>query len=144
MVGYVLAYACWILVAVGSILTVLRIRSVFDFIWIKTGGDWLALVAIDRLGMVFLSLAALAYGVLAEDRFRTSIDVARAERVKTEVRSSDQREDLRESKVATTLKRWGLGILARRFAVTVTPLLVVLVLTYLGERLPYLWLAGPR
>ena len=144
MVGYVLAYACWILVAIGSILTVLRIRSAFDFIWIKTGGDWLALVAIDRLGMVFLSLAALAYGVLAEDRFRTSIDVARAERVKTEVRSSDQREDLRESKVATTLKRWGLGILARRFAVTVTPLLVVLVLTYLGERLPYLWLAGPR
>lgn len=143
VVGYLLAYACWTVVALISVLAILRIRSTFNFIWVMMSGDLLVLRAIDRLVMVFLCLACLAYVMFAEDRFRSSIGIARSERAKAEVRSSDQTEDSHEDQRLGTLSRWGLGILARRFAVMVTPLLVVLILTYLSERLSHLWLASP-
>jgi len=144
VLGYLLAYTCWILVALLSMWAILRIRSTFNLVWRIRSGSLLTLRAIDRLGMVFLCLICMAYVVFAEHLFQSSIGIARRERAKTEVHSSDQIEDSQENKGLGKLKRWGLGILARRFAATVTPPLVVLVLTYLTERLSFLWLASLR
>jgi len=144
VLGYLLAYTCWILVALLSMWAILRIRSTFNLVWRIRSGSLLTLRAIDRLGMVLLCLICLAYVVFAEDLFRSSIGIARRERAKVEVHSSDQIEDSQENKRLGTLKRWGLGILARRFAATVTPPLAVLILTYLTERLSFLWFASLR
>ena len=140
--GYLLAYTCLILVALLSMWAILRIRSTVNFVWLMMSGSLLTLRAIDRLGIVFLCLICLAYIVFAEDLFQTSIGIARMERAEAEVRSSDQTEDSQESKGPGLLKRWGLGILARRFATTLVPPLVVLILTYVAERLSFLWVAS--
>ena len=137
VLGYLLAYACLILTASLSLLTILQMRVATNFVWLAMGGSMRTQRAIDRFGLVLLGLIWMAYVIFAENLYRSSIDIARRERAMPRARSSVQTQGAQQEKVSGALRRAGLDILARRFLVTVTFPIVLLVSGYLIVRLSF-------
>jgi len=143
MMAYALAYVCWAIVALSAVLAILQLRSALTSVWMLLRGDPLVLLAVDRLGTVFLCLAWLAYGVLAEDWFRSSVSTAMTERQEGSCHPGSSSGPA-ERKLSARLHTWGLRLLGRRFSMLVAPPVVLFALAYLAERLCRRALAGPR
>ena len=137
VLGYLLAYACLILTALLSLLAIIQMRVATNFVWLAMGGSIRTQRAIDRFGLVLLGLIWMAYVIFAENLYRSSIDIARRERAMPRARSSVQTQGAQQEKVSGALRRAGLDILARRFLVTVTFPIVLLVSGYLIVRLSF-------
>lgn len=135
VIAYALAYGCWLVVAVAGALAALRLRAAANVIWMATGGNLLALRAVDRFGVIFLGIAWLAYVIIAEDTFRRGVDATRKAEAGAAVAPPGKTMDQSSQPWPARRKCQAGSILARRFAIMLSPSLVVFVLTFVAERI---------
>jgi membrane-bound metal-dependent hydrolase YbcI (DUF457 family) len=135
LLGYLLAYICWLLAASLSILTALLMRNSLNLLWPLLGGNRWVLRAVDRFGLVFLGLVWLVYVIFAEHYFRTSITDARFRRVKTRERLQLRAAEAQLDIGTRALRRLGLDILLQRVVTTVAGPVALLALSFLVEQL---------
>ena len=132
MIGYLIAYMCWICTAAAGMLAMLQARNALNVIWPAAGGSHWVLRPVDRFGLVLMGLLWLVYVIFVEQHYRTAITLARLRRLKA-------RTDPASVPVMTPpqgwfmkmLRRLGLDILAMRFLPTLLLPLVLFVIAYL-------------
>jgi len=135
LLGYLLAYVCWLFTASLSILTVLLMRNALNLLWPLMGGNRWVLRAADRFGLVFLGLVWLVYVIFAENHFRSSITDVRLRRAKTRARPLLRAAEAQMDPGTRVLRRLGLDILLQRVVPTVAGPVAVLALSYVVELL---------
>lgn len=142
ILGYALAYACWLINAALSMLGVLLIRNATNAMWpvFGTSNQWRwTLGAVDRFGVVFLGLVWLAFVIWLEQYYRSAITVTRqrreGRRVPPEARVNRERLNI----ITHLLTRLGLDVLVRRFGITLIVPAATSLLGYLGQQLAF-WL----
>jgi len=135
LLGYLLAYVCWLFTASLSILTVLLMRNALNILWPLMGGNRWVLRAADRFGLVFLGLVWLVYVIFAENYFRSSITDVRLRRAKTRARPLLRAAETQLDPGTRVLRRLGLDILLQRVVPTVAGPVAVLALSYVVEQL---------
>ncbi|MBL7200072.1 MAG: hypothetical protein ISS56_07985 [Anaerolineae bacterium] len=143
LLGYMIAYLCWILVAGIGMASVLIARNTLNLTWGLLGGNRWLLRPIDRFGLVFMGLAWLVYVIFVEQHFRSAISVVRDRRMRIRLNHETKvREVPPSNKVMRVLYRCGLHILARRVVLMTTIPLSFLLLSYLVEELSLLIVGG--
>jgi hypothetical protein len=130
LVGYLLAYMCWIATAAVSLATMLFARNALNVIWpILHGNRWL-LRAIDRFGLVFLGLVWLVYVIFVEQYYRTSITDVRNRRYRYHIEPTRKHMPAPDNKLLAFLNRLGLDVLGRRFVISFGVPLIILGISY--------------
>ena len=135
VLGYLLAYLCWLFAAAISILTALLMRNSLNVLWPLLGGNRWLLRAVDRFGLVFLGLVWLVYVIGAEHYFRSAITDIRLRRIKTRARPELRAAEAQLDPGTRTLRRLGLDLLLNRVVTTVAAPVALLALAYFVENL---------
>ena len=78
IIGYLLAYMCWICTAAAGMLALLQARNALNVLWPAAGGSHWVLRPIDRFGLVLMGLLWLVYVIFCEQNYRTAITAVRA------------------------------------------------------------------
>jgi len=142
VLGYILAYVCWLLVAAVSLLTALIVRNTLNVVWPIMGGSHWILRAVDRFGLVGLGLIWLVYVILAEHNFRSAITDVRFRRAKVRARPLLRAAEAQLDNGTRVLRRFGLDILLKRVVPTVAGPVALLALTYVIENLAWAAVTG--
>jgi hypothetical protein len=142
LLGYLLAYVCWLLVASLALLTALIMRNTLNIVWPIMGGSNWILRAVDRFGLVGLGLIWLVYVILAEHNFRSAITDVRFRRSKLKERALLRAAEAQLDPGTRVLRRLGLDILLQRVVPTTAGPVVLLALTYVIENLAWSTIVG--
>ena len=138
VLGYLLAYACWLVAAALSVLTMLQIRNALNTVLPALGANrWIVRTA-DRFSLLLLGLVALSYLIFLEHFYRSNIDIARNRRAKALLHPPPQMQDSRGNRVTKLLRREGLDVLGRRLVPTMAVPLALYAMGYLIQQLS-LW-----
>ena len=126
VLGYLLAYLCWILGAATSMLALFVIRQMINVMWPALGGSRWVLRAVDRFALVFLGLVWLVYSIFTEQFFRMAITEVSLRRHKARVDPSPNPPPEPKTALGRHLRRIGLDILARRVSTAIgIPVLIL-------------------
>jgi hypothetical protein len=137
LLGYLLAYLCWLLVAAVSLLAALLMRNTLNVVWPIMGGSHWILRAVDRFGLVGLGLIWLVYVILAEHNFRSAITDVRFRRLKLRARPLLRAAEAQLDPGTRVLRRYGLDLLLQRVVPTVAGPVALLALSYVIENLAW-------
>jgi hypothetical protein len=139
---YLVAYACWIISALLSMLTLLITRNALNVVWPLLGGNRWLLRAVDRFGLVFLGLVWLVYVIFVEQHYRLSITAVRTRRGNPQTGTPPTPTSIPRNPVMRFLRKLGLDILARRFVSTMIPPLALLAVAYVTEQVVLRFVVG--
>ena len=137
VLGYVIAYALWLVTAALGFLALLQTRSMINIVWPILGGSRWVLRAVDRFALLALGIIWVLYAILAEDRFRSSVTLSRQRRFKASmpVVAEQQARQERQTKSMSVLDRLGLSLLVRRCTLAAAAPAMILIVTYLIEQI---------
>jgi len=141
MLGYLLAYMCWLSTAAAGMLAVLQAHNALNTLW-PTGGTtfmWrMTLRPVRNFGLLLAGLVWLVYVIFVEQHYRNAITVVRMRRLRARtdpslvpVLSPPQ------GRFMKMLNRLGLDVLAMRFLPTLMLPLVLFVISYLLQQLAF-------
>jgi hypothetical protein len=138
VIGYFIAYMCWICTAAAGMLAILQARNALNVLWPAAGGSHWVLRPIDRFGLVLMGLLWLVYVIFVEQHYRTGITVVRQRRHKARTDpGSVPALPPAQGWFMKMLRRLGLDILAMRFLPTLMLPLVLFVIAYLAQQLGF-------
>jgi hypothetical protein len=143
LLGYALAYACWICTAAAGMLAMFQARNMLNVMWPALGWSRWVLRSVDRFGLVLMGLLWLVYVIFVEQHYRSSITLVRERRLKARTGSTNApRPVVPRGRFMKFLRRLGLDILAQRFIPTLMLPLVLFVIAYLLQQLAFWLLAN--
>jgi len=125
---YVLAYLLWLVNVVICIVAVIEFRSAINVLWVMTGQNRYTLGLANQLSLLLGGFAAFVYVVFLESYYRHSVmhrDLRpdHGSDVSTQVQASPQ------SRMWLWLTRSGFLVLLKRFAITISIPLGLLVVS---------------
>ena len=143
ILGYILAYVLWFLVAALGMVALLMVRNAFNIVGSVISSSsahmwpmiWL-MRAIDRFGLVFLGLVWLAYVIFVENHYRTGITAVRIRRFRAKNNPTPPPE-VQPRWAGRLFGKLGLEILVPRFLATFIPPVVIALVAYLIEELAF-------
>ena len=138
LIGYLIAYMCWICTAAAGMLAILQARNALNVLWPAAGGSHWVLRPVDRFGLILMGLLWLVYVIFCEQHYRSAITVVRVRRLKarTDPGSVPALAPV-QGWFMKMLRRLGLDILALRFLPTLMLPLVLFVIGYLLAQLGF-------
>jgi hypothetical protein len=125
---YVIAYALWFVATAACAVAVIQLRSTVNALWIISGGDRYSLGFVNQVILLLGGLIALVYVMLLESYYRESV-AHKQQGPDAGADASREAPAFQQRRLPRWLTRGGLGLLLRRFAVTTSVPLGMIVLS---------------